>query len=73
MDKICYTARADLSELNGTYKLILKVRNGEFVDIGEITNAYGYEHQPFETEGLRVSYITDSIRYRLLMNVEHFN
>ena len=73
MDKICYTARADLSELSGTYKLILKVRNGEFVDIGEITNAYGYEHQPFETEGLRVSYITDSIRYRLLMNVEHFN
>ena len=73
MDKICYTARADLSELSGPYKLILKIRNGEFVDIGEITNAYSYEHKTYETENVKVSYITDSIRYRLLMNVEHFN
>ena len=73
MDRICYSARIDLSELSGPYRLVLKIRNGEFTDIGEITNAYGYGHNTYESENIKTTFITDAIRYRLLMDVEHFD
>ena len=72
MDNICYTAKADLSELNGTYKLVMKIQNGEFADIAEITNAYEYQHNTLQTETVKTTFINDVIRYRLLLQVDHF-
>lgn len=72
MDNICYTAKADLKDLNGEYRLILKVNNGEYHDLAEITNAYGFEHSTYSSDLLKTSFFTDSIRYRLLLHVDHY-
>ena len=71
MDNICYTAKVSLNDLQGQYKLILKVNNGEYSDVAEITNAYEYNHNTYESEHLKTSFLNDAIRYRLLMDVSH--
>lgn len=32
MDNICFTAKVNISSLEGTYKMLLKIQNGEYVD-----------------------------------------
>ena len=71
MDNICYTAKVSLNDLQGRYKLIMKVNNGEYSDVAEITNAYEYNHNTYESEHLKTSFLNDAIRYRLLMDVSH--
>ncbi|MBP1529080.1 MAG: hypothetical protein ILA55_01135, partial [Erysipelotrichaceae bacterium] len=71
MDNICYTAKVSLNDLQGQYKLIMKINNGEYSDVAEITNAYEYNHNTYESEHLKTSFLNDAIRYRLLMDVSH--
>ena len=73
MDNICYTAKVDLSDLEGDYHLYLKIMNGEYVDLAELNNAYEYEHNIYSTEKLKTSFLTEAIRYRLVFNVQHLN
>ena len=71
MDRICYTAKVGLNELNGDYRLLLKISNGDYRDITELTNAYGYEHKTYASDSLKTSFLTNAIRYRLMLHVEH--
>jgi hypothetical protein len=71
MDRICYTAKADLSELDGDYRLLMEISNGGYRDIAEITNAYEYEHNTYSSDPVRTEFITDKVRDRLIFSVIH--
>lgn len=71
MDNICFTAKADLSDLQGRYRLMLEVENGAYRDLAEITNAYEYQHNIYDSVDLKARFINDTIRYRLLFEVVH--
>lgn len=71
MDNICYTAKADLDDLQGSYRMMLEVENGDYRDLTEITNAYEYQHNVYDAENLKARFINDAIRYRLLFDVLH--
>ncbi|MBQ6334890.1 MAG: glucosaminidase domain-containing protein [Erysipelotrichaceae bacterium] len=70
MDKICYSAKADLSELQGDYKIILEINNGEYKDIAEVTNEYEHQYQSYESDAIKTSFKTDKVRYRMILSVE---
>ncbi len=71
MENICYTAKANLKDLEGSYRMMLEVNNGEYRDLAEITNAYGYQHNIYDSDDLKARFLNDAIRYRLLFEVEH--
>ena len=70
MDKICYSASVDLGSLSGDYKLLLEIRNGEYRDVVEISNAYGYEHKTYNEGGVTTSFTTENVRDRLIFTVK---
>ncbi len=73
MEHICYRARVDLNELNKDYRLILEVSKDDQRDLLEICNTYGYQYPEYEGNGLKCAFLTDSVRYRLLINVDKEN
>ncbi|MBQ6478274.1 MAG: glucosaminidase domain-containing protein [Erysipelotrichaceae bacterium] len=73
MDHICYSAKADLSGLEGEYRIMLKIRNGSYSDLLEIDNRFNTQYESHEYNNRNISFLTDSIRYRLLMKVNTSN
>lgn len=68
LDNVCFTSKTDLDELNGEYIMYIELSNGEYVDIVEMTNRYE-RHYPGLDDNIKVSFITNPIRYRLSINV----
>ena len=70
MDHICYSAKADLNDLNGDYRIVMAIRNGDYYDLFEIDNRFNTQYEVYENDNTYVSFFTDSVRYRLMMNVK---
>ena len=73
MDHICYSARADLNDLNGNYRIVIGIQNGEYYDLFEIDNRFNMQYEGYENSDTKVSFFTDSVRYRLMMDVKKMN
>ena len=71
MDKICYTASADLNELDGDYHLYLEVINGDYRDLIELNNRYNTKYRTLDSDELKTSFLNEAIRYRMVINVNH--
>ncbi|MDO4500221.1 MAG: glucosaminidase domain-containing protein [Erysipelotrichaceae bacterium] len=71
MDYICFEGETDLSDLSaGTYKMLLKIENGSYIDFIEMTNR-SFASTPSKTVGdTTYSILTNSIRNRLQLEVK---
>lgn len=63
MDNIAYKACVDISKLNGSYYLVLEIRNGEYVDYIEITNDFNMDYGTCKN----VSFKIDKVRDRTIL------
>lgn len=70
MDNICYKASIDCSKLDGTYYLVLEIKNGEYTDYVELTNRYNKTYDNLKLNKLSADIITSDIRYRLNLKVK---
>ncbi len=71
MDKICYSAEVPLDEIDGTYKMILEIINGDKRDLVELTNLYNDSYPQLDKERLKTIFLTDQVRARILLQVQH--
>lgn len=69
MDHICYSAKADINDLKGDYRIMMAIQNGDYYDLFEIDNRFNTQYEEYENNSTKVSFFTDSVRYRLMMNV----
>ena len=71
MDNICYTASADLDQLDGDYHLYLEIKNGDYRDFIELNNRYNSKYTTLNNDELKTNFLTEAIRYRMVLNVAH--
>ena len=71
MDNICYTASADLDQLDGDYHLYLEIKNGDYRDFVELNNRYNSKYTTLNNDELKTNFLTEAIRYRMVLNVAH--
>lgn len=58
-----------LVDLDGDYSVILRIQNGEYIDILEMTNRANAEFNGFVTDEKEVSIYTSNIRKRIMVSV----
>ena len=71
MTNICYTSTVSLNDLNGKYRMILEIKNGENRDLVELTNLYNDSFAALDTATLKAKFLVDKIRYRMIVKVTH--
>ena len=69
LDNICFKAEGDISELEGNYELLIKLINGEYLDICEFTNLMNEDLVSVENEIGSFNLYTSNIRNRIMLEV----
>lgn len=70
MDYITFAASIDCKDIDtGTYHLVLKIENGNYIDFCELNNEFNYEYDALDIENIQASYTIDTIRSRMLFNI----
>lgn len=70
LDNICFEADGKLSELKpGTYRMILKIQNGNYIDFIEMTNRANAKTPVVSIEGRTYTIKTSKVRNRLELEV----
>lgn len=71
LDYISFKANGNLSDLNkGTYVLIMKLENGDYVDYVELNNLSGLDLPEVNVGGTNYRFFTSNIRDRLMLEVK---
>ncbi len=71
LDYISFKANGNLSDLNkGTYVLIMKLENGDYVDYVELNNLSGLDLPEVNVDGTNYRFFTSNIRDRLMLEVK---
>lgn len=71
LDYISFKANGNLSDLNkGTYVLIMKLENGDYVDYVELNNLSGLDLPEVNVDGTNYRFFTSNIRDRLMLGVK---
>lgn len=71
LDYISFKANDNLSDLNkGTYVLIMKLENGDYVDYVELNNLSGLDLPEVNVDGTNYRFFTSNIRDRLMLEVK---
>ena len=71
LDYISFKANGNLSDLNkGTYVLIMKLENGDYVDYVELNNLSGLDLPEVNVDGTNYRFFTSTIRDRLMLEVK---
>ena len=71
LDYISFKANGNLSDLNkGTYVLIMKLENGDYVDYVELNNLSGLDLPEINVDGTNYRFFTSNIRDRLMLEVK---
>ena len=71
LDYICFKANASLANLSkGTYMLVMKLQNGEYVDYVELSNISGLNLPSVENDGTTYRFFTSGTRSRLMLEVK---
>ena len=71
LDYISFKANSNLSDLKkGTYAIVMKLENGEFVDYVELNNLSGLELPEINVDGINYRFFTSNIRNRLMLEVK---
>ena len=69
LDNICFKAEGDIKDLDGNYEILIKLVNGEFLDICEFTNLMNEEFNDVENEFGEFDLYTSDIRNRIMLEV----
>ena len=67
LDNICFSASTTVDDLDGDYQLLVKIRNGEYVDICEFSNRANDVFGSIELESGTYNFYTSSVRYRVML------
>lgn len=74
LTNICFSSKADLSSLEGKYKLIVEIKNRTddivYTDYLYVNNADGYEYEGCTKDNKTYSFITDVNTKLLYLNIE---
>ena len=71
LDYISFKANGNLGDLGkGTYLLVMKIENGEFVDYVELNNLSGLDLPEKNINGTNYRFFTSTIRDRLMLEVK---
>lgn len=71
LDYISFKANSNLSDLKkGTYAIVMKLENGEFVDYVELNNLSGLDLPEVNVDGTNYRFFTSTIRDRLMLEVK---
>lgn len=72
MDYITYNASIDCKDIeSGSYRLVLKIKNGNYVDYCELTNEFNYEYSALNIDNVSTNYSIDTVRSRVLFNINN--
>lgn len=71
LDYISFKASGNLADLKkGTYLLIMKLENGDYVDYVELNNLSGLNLPELKVNGINYRFFTSNIRDRLMLEVK---
>ncbi len=70
LKNICFKAKTSIKDLRGKYRIMMKMINGDYMDICEMTNRYNEQLPSLDIEGTAYKVDTDKIRYRITLDVE---
>ena len=69
LDHISFKAEGDISSLNGDYTIYLKIINGDYIDICELSNLAQEEFTSVSKDNKTYAIKTSNIRKRLMLSI----
>ena len=69
MTKICYSGKIKLSDIIGTNRLYLQIKNGEYMDIVEMTNMFDTIYPTLDNEKFTTAFEKNAARSGIILNV----
>ena len=69
MDNICYSATVKLSDLSGSYKMYMSIKNGDYVDTVQMTNLYNTLYSELDNASFTTTFSRDVAKYGIVFDV----